>query len=65
MKFSGEPKGEASGTYPNGEVWHVKFDARGEVDVKDELIAEMLTRAAAHPDSPINKKAASEEKGGE
>jgi hypothetical protein len=56
VKFYGEPNGEASG-YSAGETWHISFDGRGTVEVKDEAIAAALTLATEHPDSPVSLKA--------
>ena len=54
MKFKHEPNGEVGGVYRGtGEVWHVKFDANGVVNVKDEEINETLMALAALPDHPI------------
>lgn len=61
-KFYGERNGEASG-YSLGEAWHVKFNDRGEVTVKDEAIAEALRVACEHPDSPIRLSAKAEVSG--
>ena len=52
-KFHGEPNGEASGAYPDGEAWSVSFDKDGNLDATDEFIAAALMVATEHPDSPV------------
>jgi hypothetical protein len=55
-KFTGEKNGEASGVFADGSPWHIKFDANGAVDVKDDQIAAALLAASEHPDSPVKAK---------